>query len=223
MGREEQIISERLRKIKELREKGVDPYPSMSDVKNNSKELHEKFKKIKKEEKTKTKVHIAGRLMSIRDLGKIAFAVLDDGWGKIQIILQEKETPEKFRELFKKYVDTGDFVGVSGIVMRTKTNELSVLVGELIILSKAILPLPEKWHGLKDDEERLRKRYLDILMNPEVKAMFIRKSKFWNTIRTFLLEKGFLEVETPVLENSAGGASATPFATHHNALDLDVY
>ena len=130
---------------------------------------------------------------------------------------------KKIKKFFKKYVDAGDFIGVEGKIFKTKTKEISILVNKIELLSKAILPLPEKWHGLQDEEDRYRKRYLDILMNPEVKELFIKKAKFWSTIRNFLLEKGFLEVETPVLETSAGGASATPFKTHHNALDMDVF
>mgnify|MGYP001590124629 FL=1 len=148
MGREEQIINERLRKIRELRAQGINPYPNKFEVKNNSSDLQEKYKKLKNEQKTKDKAKIAGRLMTIRDLGKIAFASMQDGHGKIQITLQEKETPEKIREFFKKYIDSGDFIGVEGTIFRTKSGELSVMVKSLEILSKSILPLPEKWHGL---------------------------------------------------------------------------
>ncbi len=223
MGRQEEIVNERLKKLSELRKQGIDPYPNKYDVKNHTQELQEKYKSLKPERFTKEKVKIAGRLMTSRDLGKIAFGTLQDSTGKIQIVLQEKETPNKIREFFKKYIDAGDFVGIEGLVFRTKRGELSVLVKSLELLTKSILPLPEKWHGLQDEEERLRKRYLDILMNQEVRDIFIRKSKFWNTMRSFLLSKGFLEVETPVLENSAGGAAATPFKTHHNALDINIY
>ncbi|MBX4212244.1 lysine--tRNA ligase [Candidatus Pacearchaeota archaeon] len=223
MGRQEQIIQERLKKLKELREKGINPYPSKYDIKNTSSEIHKKYGKLKNGEKTKDSVKIAGRVMSIRDLGKIAFSVLDDGHGKIQLTIQETATPESAVKFFKQYIDVGDFVGVEGTVIRTERGELSVLVKKADILSKSILPLPEKWHGLQDDEERLRKRYLDILMNPQVRELFVKKSKFWQTIRHFLISREFLEVETPVLENSAGGASATPFITHHNALDIDVF
>ena len=223
MGREEQIISERLRKLKELREQGIDPYPNKFETNYKSSELHEKYKNLKKEHPINTKVKLAGRLITVRDLGKIAFASLEDGHGRIQITLQDKKTPEKIRIFFKKYIDSGDFVGVEGSIFRTKSGELSILVRNLSLLSKSILPLPEKYHGLKDEEERLRKRYLDILMNPELKEVFLRKSRFWNAIRSFLLAKDFIEVETPVLENEAGGATATPFKTHHNALDTNVY
>ncbi len=223
MGRQEQVVNERLRKLKELRKLGINPYPDKYDVKNNTSDLQVKYSSLKPEKHTKDKVKIAGRLMTSRDLGKIAFGTLQDSTGKIQIVLQEKETPGKIKDFFKKYIDSGDFIGAEGTIFRTKRRELSVLVKDIILLAKSILPLPEKWHGLQDDEERLRKRYLDILMNPEIKELFVRKGKFWNTIRSFLLSKGFIEVETPILENSAGGAAATPFKTHHNALDIDIY
>lgn len=221
MGREEQIISERLKKIKELKQQGINPYPSFFDKKNTISEIREKYSKLKN--KTKEKVKTAGRLMSFRDLGKIAFGTINDGTATIQLILQAPETPKAQIEFFKKYVDSGDFIGVEGPLIVTKRGELSIITKSSVLLSKSILPLPNKWQGLKDDEEKLRKRYLDILMNKEIKERFIRKSKFWQTIREFLIEKGFLEVETPVLETSAGGASATPFKTHHAALDMPVY
>ncbi|MEK6855898.1 MAG: lysine--tRNA ligase, partial [Nanoarchaeota archaeon] len=223
MGRQDEIVKERVKKLVELRAKGLDPYVTKYNTDSNSAEIQKNYANIKSDEKTKDKYHIAGRLISVRDLGKICFLVLQDGYGKIQLILQEGETPDNVRELFKKFIDAGDFVGVNGLVFRTKRGELSLIVKDAQLLTKSIFPLPEKWHGIQDEEEKLRKRYLDILINPEVKEMFIRKSKFWQSIRNFLIQKGFLEVETPVLETSAGGASATPFVTHHNALDLDVY
>ena len=215
MGREEQITQERLRKISELKKQEINPYPNKFDKKQTCAECL----KLKLGAKVKT----AGRLMTKRDIGKIAFCVLKDDSGKIQLVFQEGETPQKEKDFFKKYLDSGDFVGIQGEIIKTKTGEISILIKKIEILSKSILPLPEKFHGIADEEEKLRKRYLDILMNPEVKEMFVKKSKFWNAIRNFLLEKGFLEVETPVLENSAGGAAATPFKTHHNALDIDIF
>lgn len=223
MGREDQIIQSRIKKVEDLKKLGVNPYPNKFEFKHSSSELQEKYKKLKKEERTKDKVSVAGRVMIKRDLGKISFATLQDSNGKIQIVSQDGETPGKEFEFFKKYIDAGDFVGVEGIVLRTKTGELSILIKKVELLTKSILPLPEKYHGLVDEEEKFRKRYLDILTDNDVRELFIKKQKFWSTIRNFLLDKGFLEVETPTLETSAGGAAATPFKTHHNALDVDVY
>jgi len=223
MGREEQIICERLKKIDELNKKGINPYPNSYEKKNNASELQEKYKKLKKGSKKKDKVKIAGRLLVIRDIGKLIFANLIDGTGKIQIMLKKGETPEKTIKFFKDYLDAGDFAGIEGTIARTERGELSVIVKNLVLLSKSVLPLPEKWHGLKDDEERYRKRYLDLIMNPELKELFNKKYIFWKTMREFLAEKGFIEVETPVLENTTGGADAKPFVTHYNALDKDVY
>ena len=215
MGREEQIISERIKKIEELKKEKINPYPTKFEKKETASECLKA--------KLGTNVKTAGRLISKRDLGKIAFSKLRDVSGDVQIVFQEGNTNEKIFSFFKKYIDEGDFVGVEGETFKTKTGEVSILVKKIELLSKAILPLPEKFHGLQDDEERLRRRYLDIIINPEVKELFIKKAKFWQTIRNFLVEKGFLEVETPALENSAGGAAATPFKTHHNALNIDVY
>jgi lysyl-tRNA synthetase class 2 len=223
MGRQDEIVNERLRKISELNKLGINPYPNRYDVKHLAQELQNKYLKLKPEEKTSDVVKIAGRLMAVRDLGKIAFGVVQDGSGKIQITLQDGETPDKTSEFFKKYIDSGDFIGVEGTIFRTKRGELSVSVKSVELLTKSILPLPDKWQGIQDDEERLRKRYLDTTFNPEVKEMFVRKSKFWQTIRDFLIEKGFMEVDTPVLENTPGGAEAKPFITHHNALNSEVY
>ncbi len=215
MGREEQIINERLKKIKELEKQKINPYPDKFDKKNSADECLKA--------KMGAKVKTAGRLITKRELGKISFAKLKDVSGDIQLVLQEGKTPEKIFDFFKRYIDAGDFVGTEGEVFKTKTGEISILVKKIELLSKAILPLPEKFHGLQDEEEKFRKRYLDIIANPEVKELFVKKAKFWQTTRDFLTERGFLEVETPALENSAGGATATPFKTHHNALNTDVY
>jgi len=215
MGREQQIINERKRKLKELKELKIDAYPAKTNKKQSCKECLDS--------KLGSKVITAGRLISKRDLGKISFARLKDSSAEVQIVFQQGQTPEKIKTFFKKYIDVGDFIEISGQIFKTKTRETSILVKEVKILTKSILPLPEKYHGLKDDEERLRKRYLDILTDGEVKDLFIKKANFWNAMRNLLIKKGFIEVETPVLESSAGGAAATPFSTHHNALDLDVY
>jgi lysyl-tRNA synthetase class 2 len=223
MGREEQVKEEKIKKIEALRKKKIEPFAYKFEKKNDSKEIKAKYEKLRPDERTKDFVVVAGRLMTVRDLGKLAFATLQDRYGTVQIVLQEEETKKDKWNLFKEFVDAGDIIGVEGTVFRTKRGEISILVKDLEILTKAVRALPEKWHGIQDDEERLRKRYLDIIMNPEVREMFVKKQRFWSTIRNFMIEKGFLEVETPVLETSAGGASATPFKTHHNALDQDVF
>jgi len=223
MGRQEEVVAERLKKLAILKNKGLNPYVSKFETTHITPEIHQEHTKLKNGEVTKKVVRVAGRLKTFRDFGKIAFGVLDDGHGTIQVTLQKPTSPQKVFDFVKEIVDIGDFIGVEGVIARSERGELSVIAKEVTMLTKSILPLPDKWHGITDDEERLRKRYLDILMNKDTKEMFLRKSKFWNTIRSFLIEKGFLEVETPVLENSAGGASATPFKTHHNALNIDVY
>ncbi|MFH1802676.1 MAG: lysine--tRNA ligase [archaeon] len=223
MGREEQIISERLRKIKELREQGIEVYPQDFEVTDRAGELQERYKSLKPEGHKKDSVRIAGRLMSVRDLGKIAFGVIRDSSGSVQVTLQEKETSDKIREFFKKFVDTGDIVGVEGTIFRTKRGELSVLVKKLELLSKSVLPLPAKWHGLQDKEERYRKRHLDLIMNPEVMEAFVTRAKIVDSVRDLLKKKDFLEVETPALQSIYGGASAAPFETHLNALDIDLF
>ncbi len=160
--------------------------------------------------------------MFLRSFGKLAFAKVQDIKGQIQVVLQSEKTSQEVFDLFS-LIDSGDIIGIKGNPMKTRTGEISILVKELDLLTKSILPLPDKVHGLKDEEEKLRKRYLDIIMNSETKELFIKKQRYYSTIRNFLIEREFLEVETPILETSAGGAAANPFATHHRALDLDVF
>jgi len=215
MGREDQIITERKRKISELKEQKINPYPHSFDRKNTCLECLNS--------KEGLKVQTAGRIMTKRDLGKIAFANLTDESGTIQVALQEGKTTEEVKNFFKKYVDTGDFVGVKGEVILTKTGQISILAEDLVVLSKAVLPLPEKYHGLKDKEERYRKRYIDLMMNPEVKEVFKKRSQIIKAIREFLNERGFIEVETPLLQTQYGGANARPFVTKINAWDMSMY
>jgi lysyl-tRNA synthetase, class II len=215
MGREEQIISERLKKIKELEKEGINPYPDKFEKKNSAEECLKS--------KIGAKVKTAGRLITKRELGKISFAKLRDVSGDIQLVLQEGKTPEKVFDFFKKYIDAGDFAGVEGEIFKTKTGEISILVKKIELLTKAILPLPEKFHGLQDDEERFRKRYLDVITNPEVKELFKKRGETIKAIRDFLLNRDFLEVETPVLQPLYGGANAKPFVTHYNVYNKDVY
>ncbi len=223
MGRKEEMVSERKRKLKELIKKGINPYAYKYDFKNYSSEIKKKYTKLRNNQRSKNKEKIAEREMIIRNLGKLIFATIQDSKGWLQLILQKQETNPKDFELFKKYIDAGDFIGAEGIVMKTKTGEVSVLVKKLEILSKSVLPLPEKWHSLQDKEERYRKRYLDLIMNPEVKDVFEKRSEVIKALRNFLIKRGFLEVDTPVLQAIPGGALAKPFVTKYNAYDVDVY
>jgi len=161
--------------------------------------------------------------MTKRNLGKIAFAKLQDNKGQIQLVLQRGKTPEKAFELFKKYIDAGDFIGVKGKTIKTKTGETSILVDKIELLTKSIKPLPEKFHGLQDKEERYRKRYLDLTMNPDVKEVFRKRHKIIESIREFLAKRDYVEVQTPILQPIYGGANARPFISKLNALNMDVY
>ena len=215
MGREKQIIGERIRKRDELRAEGIEPYGYKFDKKQNTEECSNS--------KVGSKVKTAGRIIIKRDLGKIAFANLRDISGDVQIVLQQGETSEKVRKFFKKYIDAGDIIGVEGKIIKTKTGQISILIKSVELLSKAIKPLPEKWHGLQDDEEKYRKRYLDLAINPEVKNIFLIRSKLMEAMREFMKINNFIEIETPLLQSIYGGAAATPFKTHCNAFDSDVY
>ncbi|MBS3073385.1 lysine--tRNA ligase [Candidatus Pacearchaeota archaeon] len=223
MSREDEIFKSRIAKIEELRSKNINPYTNRFERTHSSKQILDKYSNLKVEEKTKDIVKIAGRVMTLRNLGKINFSTIQDFNGKIQLVVQEDESGKILNDFFLNNVDSGDFIGVEGIVFRTKRGEISILAKKIEILTKSLSPLPEKYHGLQDSEEKLRRRYLDIIMNPEIKDLFLKKAKFWQTVRNFLLEKGFIEVETPVLEPTAGGAAATPFKTHHNSLNMDLY
>lgn len=223
MSRQDEIKKERLKKITELRKLKINPYPYSYEQKNLASQLQEKYQKLASNKQTKDSVKIAGRILTIRDIGRIIFAVLQDSSGKIQLVLQEGETPEKAKEFFKKFIDSGDFIGAEGTILRTKTGELSVLVKKLELLSKSLAALPEKWHGLQDKEERYRKRYLDLIMNPEVKEVFKKREKIIDAIREFLKARGFMEVDTPYLQTIYGGAEAKPFKTYLHALNMDLF
>ena len=215
MGREEEIIKERERKLKELVKEGVNPYEHKFDKKQNVKNCLELD--------LSSIVKTAGRVMTKRGIGKITFSDLQDFSGRIQIVLQDKETPAKDFEFFTKYVDVGDIIGVEGKTMKTKTGQHSILVKSIKLLTKSLLPLPDKWHGLQDKEERYRKRYLDLIMNPEIKNVFEARRKIFDGIREFMKTRDFTEVETPIIQPIYGGTNAKPFETKLNALNMKVY
>jgi len=211
------VTGEMRHHLDELREAGVDPYPRRFVRTHFTGEIADEYEMY--EGKT---VSVAGRLMSIRSHGKAGFADLVDAGGTIQLFVRRDDVGDDAFAVWK-LLDVGDHVGAEGEVMKTRTGETSVRVKELSVLSKALRPLPEKWHGLRDVEVRSRKRYLDLIANPESRRVFLARSAVLRSIRSFLDERGFLEVETPILQPIYGGAFATPFVTHHEALDADLY
>ena len=229
---EERILEQRKEKVERLKELGYEPYAYKYEVNAKAGELIGKFGKVKegeerekeKEELPKEELSLAGRIMSMRIMGKAAFFHIQDETGKIQCYIRRDTVGEEFyNTVFKKLIDIGDIVGVKGTLFRTRTGELTLEVKELTPLTKSLRPLPEKWHGLKDTEKRYRQRYLDLIVNPEVREVFRTRTKVIKAVREFLDSRGFLEVETPVLQPIASGAAAKPFITHYNALDIDVY
>lgn len=220
---ENELIQTRIEKMDQLRTKGVDPFGHRFSVTHHASDvLAIGDGKDKDElEALRQRVRIAGRLMVRRGHGKASFAVLNDISGNIQIYAKIDVLGEQQYDIFN-LLDLGDFVGVEGTVFRTNRGEITVLAEQLTVLSKAVRPLPEKWHGLKDVETRYRQRYLDLIVNPDVREIFIARSRIIQAIRAFLGERGYLEVETPTLHAVASGAHARPFETHHNALDMQL-
>ena len=213
-----QLLQIRRDKLKQLQESGSDPFQITRFVINNdSANIKENFDALEGKE-----VVIAGRLMSKRGMGKVSFCDLQDKSGRIQLYARKDEMDETEYERFKKY-DIGDIVGINGVVFRTQRGEMSVRVVTVTLLSKSLLPLPEKFHGLTNTELRYRQRYVDLIVNPEVKRNFGIRSQFIRHVRDFMDGRGFMEVETPVLNTISGGATARPFITHHNTLDIDMY
>lgn len=220
---EEELVRVRREKRDAIREAGENPYPNDFKPEDTAGEIIEKLGEKTKEEleKVKDTFKIAGRLVSKRDFGKASFAHIQDATGKIQLFFQKDTLGEGFKAI-KKY-DIGDIIGVKGAPFRTKTDELTIEVAESRLLVKGLRPLPEKWHGLTDIETRYRRRYVDLLVNPEVRGVFETRSRLINAVRSFFMERDYIEVETPMLHQVVGGATAEPFVTHHKTLHMDLF
>jgi lysyl-tRNA synthetase class 2 len=224
MEHETHPIAQRRLKLAELRRKGFDPYPHKFDYSHTITEIRARFDGMAAEELNREDVTVrtCGRIMSLRPHGKAGFMDLSDTENRLQAYVRLDVVGAELFELFQLF-DLGDIVGLEGVLFRTRTNELTVKATRLVHLAKNLLPLPEKWHGLTDVEIRYRQRYVDLIVNKEVREVFVRRSRIIKEIRNFLDAHGYLEVETPVLQSMAGGALARPFRTHHNALDMDLY
>ena len=216
---EKGLFKVRLEKRKLLEELGVNPYPTRFDRDITAAEIHERFDELAGSE---TIVSPAGRLMTVRRMGKASFAHLQDRSGRVQLYFKRDVVGEEAYAIWKK-LEAGDLIGVSGVPFRTKSGEISLEVRSFSVLAKTLLPLPEKWHGLTNQETRYRRRHVDLVVNQDVLDVFTKRAKIIRVIRSFLDARGFLEVETPVLQPIYGGAAARPFLTHHNALDLKLY
>ncbi|MFP4459777.1 MAG: lysine--tRNA ligase [Candidatus Zixiibacteriota bacterium] len=209
----------RIEKLVKLREQGIDPYPTRSFADYDIAELFEKFEKFAESEEP---VQIAGRMVAFRSHGGSSFAHIQDRTGKIQLYFRKNIVgADKYKLL--KMIDIGDFLNITGVLFTTRTGEQTVGVKDFTLISKSIMPLPEKWHGLQDEDLKVRYRYLDTIMDPDVKSRFETRSRIISAIRRHLDEKGFIEVETPVLQPLYGGASARPFTTHHNTMEMKLY
>ena len=216
----EVLRSTRIQKLNDLVDRGINPYPYTFDRTASARELQEKYKDLEPNAEVDDNYSVAGRIMAMRNSGM--FTDLMDSSGKIQLFIHKDNVPEE-KIILLKYLDVGDIIGVSGTIRRTPRGELTLKVKDLKMLSKSLLPLPEKWHGLTDIETRYRQRYIDLIMNPDVRETFLRRSRIIQEIRDYLRQHGFIEVETPMLQHIAGGAAARPFVTFHNALDMEMY
>src|SRR3989344_1131832 len=217
--KEEKLYQDRLKKLEALRKLGMDPFPVKGERTHTVAEVLADFGKLSKGGKN---ISVVGRIKALRAHGGLVFGNIEDESGHMQFMLREEDLgKKKFSEF--QYFDIGDIFQGTGSMTETKRGEKTAVLSDFKILTKSLRALPDQYHGLKDVETRLRKRYLDLLANSEVREMFKKKSAFWKAVRDFMVEKGFLEVEAPVLENVPGGAEAEPFETHHNALDRDFY
>lgn len=215
----------RIQKLEQLEASGLKGFPNTFRPTANSAELKQRFEQVEPAglEACPDTFRVAGRIMTLRAMGKATFFHVKDRFGTIQVYLKQDVVGEEDYELFKRFIEVGDLVGVSGRMMKTRTGELTVAASKLELVTKTVRTLPEKFHGLQDIEQRFRQRYVDLFMNDWVRDLFILRSKTVQYIRHFLDDRGFLEVETPMMQPIPGGANARPFITHHNALDIDLY
>ncbi|MEA5593970.1 lysine--tRNA ligase [Rivularia sp. UHCC 0363] len=227
---EEDIRATRLEKVEQLRQQGMNPYAYSWELTHHAAELQEKFADLANGEEVDFEVAIAGRIMTRRVMGKLAFFTLQDETGTIQLYLEKKRISESMPDIdesafqnLKQLTDIGDILGAKGTIKRTEKGELSVYVRQYAVLTKSLLPLPDKWHGLTDITKRYRQRYVDLIVNPEVRQTFRRRALITAGIRRYLDERGFIEIETPVMQSEAGGADARPFITYHNTLEMQLY
>ncbi|MEY3784373.1 MAG: lysyl-tRNA synthetase [Candidatus Parcubacteria bacterium] len=220
MSNIEDLRADRERKIARLQELGINPYPATTNITHSVATVLAEFVTL---EPAQTTVTVGGRIMAFREHGAIAFIDVQDGTGKIQSFCSREELGEEKFNLLLETMSNGDFIEITGPAYLTKRNTQALLVKEWNVLSKALQNIPTEHFGIKDEDERFRKRYLDLLLNAELRDMFVQKAKFWDTVRTFMKRYDFLEVETPTLEVTTGGAEARPFGTHHNDFDIPVY
>lgn len=216
------LMRQRKDKLEEIRKAGIDPYPHQYAPTHTTENIRVEFEEVTETPDETNRVTVAGRIMTKRDHGKSSFTHLQDSTGQIQTYVRRDDIGAESYLVYRRF-DVGDIIGVNGIVFRTRTGELTILADSIELLSKSIRPLPEKWHGLQDKQTRYRQRYADLIMNPEVKEVFVKRTQIVQVIRDMLNEQEFIEVETPVLQPIYGGASARPFTTYHNTLDQPLY